>query len=100
MQREKRSKRTILPADGDGAIGVSKVGGEGHAGEDSNLEYTSKPVRVIPSQRDEAEKGKGGDSARLSRKRGGSHLDAVEELRWVAHVRLGEDGVDDEVSVG
>jgi len=55
-----RRERTILPADGDGAIGVSKVSGEGHAGEDSDLEYTSKPARKTPSQRDEAEGGKRG----------------------------------------
>lgn len=43
---------------------------------------------------------KKGDSAGASGKRKGSHLDAVKELCWVAHVRFGEDGVDDKVAVG
>lgn len=65
----REQERTVLPADGYRAVGVSKVGGEGHASEDSNLEYTSEPVRVSAGQRTSSERpeGRAGGAARSRR---------------------------------
>jgi hypothetical protein len=85
----RNSSLTVLPPAGDGAIRGTEVGRLCHTREKSNLEDTREPDKAscdfVSSQKS------------IPAKDRNAHLDPVQELGRIAHVRLREDGVDHKV---